>query len=205
MSLETLSQQRQNARDKLTRLSPAQFQELSTDVYDEMQRRMNNGAPFLPVQDELHPKRNQARQKLATLSKSRFTELVVDVFVELESRFPPLLTSHATTHTTMPMPMPMPMTPTILISNEKKESNGPSTSVQPHPFKNLDALMQDLGNILVAEEQPSKQEEFLAQSTSQRRLSSSARSMTGILTPHPLEKEVEAKNQEINALKSKLE
>ena len=33
---------RSSAREKLTRLTKQQFQELSTDVYDELMRRKNN-------------------------------------------------------------------------------------------------------------------------------------------------------------------
>ncbi|KAJ3413524.1 component of the polarisome [Chytridiales sp. JEL 0842] len=84
------SQQRANAKDKLAKLSKQQFIDLSTDVYDEMNRRQmqSNEVPFLPVRDDLHPKRNQARQKLATLPSSRFKELACDVFFEIERRFP---------------------------------------------------------------------------------------------------------------------
>ncbi|CAO1637176.1 unnamed protein product [Sympodiomycopsis kandeliae] len=86
---------RSNAREKLTRLSKQQFTELSTDVYDELMRRINNAKrnsaqPHLAVRDEFHPKRNQARQKLATLPKTRFKDLSSDVFFELERRFPEL-------------------------------------------------------------------------------------------------------------------
>lgn len=86
------------ARDKLLRLSPVQFQELSTDVYDELLRRQNAGGQQMPGQgqvptfllpkDTFHPKRNQARQKLATLPPPRFRDLATDVFYELERRFP---------------------------------------------------------------------------------------------------------------------
>ena len=86
------------ARDKLLRLSPVQFQELSTDVYDELLRRQSsqsqqmNGPgqvpPYLLPRDTFHPKRNQARQKLATLPPPRFQDLATDVFYELERRFP---------------------------------------------------------------------------------------------------------------------
>lgn len=88
------------ARDKLLRLSPVQFQELSTDVFDELLRRQQNsrrpppGAPendtpqFLLPKDTFHPKRNQARQKLSTLPPPRFRDLATDVFYELERRFP---------------------------------------------------------------------------------------------------------------------
>ncbi|KAL8805734.1 MAG: hypothetical protein Q9182_001767 [Xanthomendoza sp. 2 TL-2023] len=86
------------ARDKLLRLSPVQFQELSTDVYDELLRRQSaagqqtNGPGQVPSyllpKDNFHPKRNQARQKLATLPHPRFRDLATDVFYELERRFP---------------------------------------------------------------------------------------------------------------------
>lgn len=86
------------ARDKLLRLSTAQFQELSTDVYDELLRRQSAGGPqangpgqvptYLLPKDNFHPKRNQARQKLATLPPPRFRDLATDVFYELERRFP---------------------------------------------------------------------------------------------------------------------
>ena len=86
------------ARDKLLRLSPVQFQELSTDVFDELLRRQSSGGqqingpgqvpPYLLPKDNFHPKRNQARQKLATLPPPRFQDLATDVFYELERRFP---------------------------------------------------------------------------------------------------------------------
>jgi len=89
------------ARDKLLRLSPVQFQELSTDVFDELLRRQQAGRrtpngsqpdggppPFLLAKDTFHPKRNQARQKLSTLPPPRFRDLATDVFYELERRFP---------------------------------------------------------------------------------------------------------------------
>ncbi|KAJ2807183.1 component of the polarisome [Coemansia guatemalensis] len=75
---------------KLARLSSMQFQELATDVYDELKRRQSpvQGMPFLHVRDHYHPKRNQARQKLATLSRLKFVDLVHDVNEELKRRFP---------------------------------------------------------------------------------------------------------------------
>ncbi|KAF7299977.1 Kinase-like protein [Mycena kentingensis (nom. inval.)] len=57
---------------KLVRLTPAQFVELSTDVYDELQRRFSaKNMPVLPFREDYHPKRNIARQKLATLPESQ--------------------------------------------------------------------------------------------------------------------------------------
>ncbi|ORY06886.1 hypothetical protein BCR34DRAFT_489807 [Clohesyomyces aquaticus] len=88
------------AKDKLTRLSAVQFQELSTDVYDESLRReqdrkrggpgaQGNDTPkFLLPKPNFHPKRNQARQKLSTLPLERFRQLATDVYYELERRFP---------------------------------------------------------------------------------------------------------------------
>ncbi|KAF3916079.1 hypothetical protein ABW21_db0209745 [Orbilia brochopaga] len=98
------------ARDKLLRLTQIQFQELSTDVYDELQRRQGAGdrlssasnvtkvgpasdvpegtTPYLMPKTEFHPKRNQARQKLSTLPTVRFRDLATDVFYELERRYP---------------------------------------------------------------------------------------------------------------------
>jgi hypothetical protein len=88
------------ARDKLLRLSPVQFHELSTDVFDELQRRQAS-APlpgrlprqqlvpsFLQPRSDFHEKRNQARQKLSSLQTPRFRDLATDVFCELERRFP---------------------------------------------------------------------------------------------------------------------
>ncbi|KAI6115974.1 hypothetical protein F5141DRAFT_1100060 [Pisolithus sp. B1] len=83
---------RSTARQKLTRLTKQQFQELSTDVYDELIRRKTNTAenevPCLPAREDFHPKRNQARQKLATLPAARFEDLSSDVFFELSRRYP---------------------------------------------------------------------------------------------------------------------
>jgi hypothetical protein len=85
------------ARDKLLRLSPTQFQELSTDVYDELLRRQDerrhpppagNVPIYLLPRPNFHPKRNQARQKLSTLAPKKFRELATDVLYELERRHP---------------------------------------------------------------------------------------------------------------------
>ncbi|RMD41407.1 hypothetical protein DV735_g3698, partial [Chaetothyriales sp. CBS 134920] len=87
------------ARDKLLRLSPVQFYELSTDVFDELQRRQASSPlpgrpprrdvpPFLQARPDFHEKRNQARQKLSSLQTSRFRDLSTDVFCEIERRFP---------------------------------------------------------------------------------------------------------------------
>ncbi|KMU80131.1 hypothetical protein CISG_08239 [Coccidioides immitis RMSCC 3703] len=65
------------ARDKLKRLSPIQFLDMSTDVYDELQRRLAAAAanrpgaprvdlpPHLLPRPEVHAKRNQARHDMS--------------------------------------------------------------------------------------------------------------------------------------------
>lgn len=86
------------AQQKLLRLSSSQFHELTTDVYDEMQRRIVNtdssstddGSTHLEPEETLHPKRNQARKKLSLLSASRFNDLACDLLFEIERRTPNL-------------------------------------------------------------------------------------------------------------------
>lgn len=96
---DRLNARSNKARDKLLRLSPTQFHELSTDVYDELIRRQQatpppgrpprpDAPPFLPPRDDFHEKRNHARQKLASLQHQRFRDLATDVYCELERRFP---------------------------------------------------------------------------------------------------------------------
>lgn len=77
------------ARDKLLKLSAAQFRELSTDVFDELRRRIDESRSepdFLLPKLNFHPKRNQARQKLSSLPQSRFRDLVSDISYEIERR-----------------------------------------------------------------------------------------------------------------------
>ena len=85
-------------RETLLRLSPVQFLQLSTDVYEELLRRqssaeqLTNGPgqvlPYLLPKDNFHPNRNRARQVVGTLAPPRFQDLATDVFYELERRFP---------------------------------------------------------------------------------------------------------------------
>ncbi|CAK7905791.1 hypothetical protein CAAN3_08S02586 [[Candida] anglica] len=86
---KTNSSRAARAREKLLKLSGAQFRELSTDVYDELRRRIDEsrGEPdFLLPKSSFHPKRNQARQKLSSLPQSRFKDLVSDISYEIERR-----------------------------------------------------------------------------------------------------------------------
>jgi hypothetical protein len=106
----SLRDEKRNARsnratDKLLQLSFAQFQELSTDVFDELLRRQQSdrrtpnsstpdrGAPpYLLPKDSFHPKRNTARRKLSTLPPPRFRDLATDAFNDIERRFPQFAT-----------------------------------------------------------------------------------------------------------------
>ncbi|KAL0959825.1 hypothetical protein HGRIS_011503 [Hohenbuehelia grisea] len=81
---------RMTARHKLTKLTEPQLFELSTDVYDEMNRRLDLEAGCLLNRPDYHPKRNEARQKLSTLRTARFLDLVSDAMYELSRRFPHL-------------------------------------------------------------------------------------------------------------------
>lgn len=79
----------QKARAKLLKLSASQFYELSTDVYDELQRRISDDQSqpeYLLPKATFHMKRNQARQKLANLSHTRFNDLVDDILFEINRR-----------------------------------------------------------------------------------------------------------------------
>eukprot|EP01137_Pigoraptor_chileana_P035532 Opistho-2@29709 len=100
-----LAPERMMARQRLGLLSENQFKELSSDVYDEVNRREAENAvkksgkgeashhviknmvvPFLPVNPNFPPQRNQSRQKLATLTTTQFVDLVADVLYETERR-----------------------------------------------------------------------------------------------------------------------
>jgi hypothetical protein len=132
----TLSAQRASARDKLGRLSAQQFDELATDVYDELSRRQNTpDHPFLPVSETYHPKRNQARQKLATLPANRFRDLASDVHAEMTRRYPQV--SRA-----IPVPI-QPLSP-IQLTSPVLLKKGPVTA------GSLDNLISDLGNMVMA-------------------------------------------------------
>lgn len=122
------------AKDKLTRLSSVQFQELSTDVYDESLRReqeRKRGGPNAPGNDtpkyllpknNFHPKRNQARQKLSTLPLERFRQLATDVFYELERRYPRFTNGD----------MPRPSSPAASIASRISNRGPPSRSGTPN-------------------------------------------------------------------------
>ncbi|PVU98711.1 hypothetical protein BB560_005615 [Smittium megazygosporum] len=106
---------------KLKKLTKTQFEELAKDVYDELDRRLyrKKELPFLPVNEELHPKRNQARQKLATLAKEKFNELVVDTYMEITIRYSKIIQD--------------------IINFDKEQKSASSTpSLQKYPPKNLE-------------------------------------------------------------------
>ncbi|KAI8913692.1 hypothetical protein EDD86DRAFT_187488, partial [Gorgonomyces haynaldii] len=85
-----------SAKDRLNRLPPDQFLDVSTDLVDEIERRNanNKDVPFLPVRPDLVPKRNQARQKMATLPVDKFKELAYGIFKEIERRQPEILADY---------------------------------------------------------------------------------------------------------------
>lgn len=79
-----------NARQKLLKLSQQHFLELATDVYDELQRRIDplpEEREHLMSREDIHPKRNLARQKLSVLVSHRFSDLATDIMYEIERRY----------------------------------------------------------------------------------------------------------------------
>jgi len=93
-------QSRSIARAKLMDLSQDQIEDLTTDVYDDFQRRSNDNisTPFLPIKPEYHPQRNLARRKLASLPTARFKDLSADIFHELKRRVPEWSSSRLADH-----------------------------------------------------------------------------------------------------------
>eukprot|EP00794_Sanderia_malayensis_P014121 gene14121-15597_t len=93
----------QEARLKLESLSDRLFEEISSDVYDEVDRRENDAVwlatqhhrklvadhttvPFLPVNPAFTSTRNQGRQKLARFTGPEFTTLIVDILNDARRR-----------------------------------------------------------------------------------------------------------------------
>ncbi|KAJ3328910.1 component of the polarisome [Blyttiomyces sp. JEL0837] len=54
-------------RSRIAKLTDDQLAEVTADVYDEISRRKNKDAPFLPPRGDLSPKRNEARKELSRL------------------------------------------------------------------------------------------------------------------------------------------
>ncbi|CAI4045643.1 Spa2p SKDI_12G0360 [Saccharomyces kudriavzevii IFO 1802] len=112
----------QKARAKLLKLSSSQFYELSTDVSDELQRRIGEDAnqpDYLLPKANFHMKRNQARQKLANLSQTRFNDLLDDILFEIKRRgFDKDLDAPA------PTPAPAPQAPPLRATRQEVVKGG---------------------------------------------------------------------------------
>ncbi|XP_065054420.1 ARF GTPase-activating protein GIT2-like [Rhopilema esculentum] len=93
----------QEARLKLESLTDRLFEELASDVYDEVDRRENDAVwlatqhhrkfvsdhttvPFLPVNPAFTATRNQGRQKLARFTGPEFTTLIIDILNDARRR-----------------------------------------------------------------------------------------------------------------------
>lgn len=93
ISLPELGPDSVRARDRLVRLSKAQFEDLRADVYDELVRRQEfglNQCSFLLPNPIYHSKRNEARQRLSGLLDTRFNVLIADLVSETDRRLPHL-------------------------------------------------------------------------------------------------------------------
>ncbi len=113
--------------------------------------------PFLPVQNDFHPKRNQARQKLATLPVPRFQDLAFDVYTELERRSPQLISIYVAKYGDRDGTYPAndDLAPS---QSYKSSSNASPILVTPTQIdkkssvksdNKIDNLMADLGNFSV--------------------------------------------------------
>lgn len=93
----------QEARCKLQSLNNRLFEELCSDIYDEVDRRENDAVwlatqhhrklvsdhtavPFLPVNPRFSSTRNQGRQKLARFNAIEFATLIVDLLHDARNR-----------------------------------------------------------------------------------------------------------------------
>lgn len=92
----------QRARSKLSNLTLEQFYELSTDVNDELLRRLDEDESnerkkfsILSSINKFHHKRNEARRKLTSLSQNRFDDLLQDILIEIERRKLNILSSQS--------------------------------------------------------------------------------------------------------------
>lgn len=98
-----LSENAKLAKQKLQLLSNHLFEELSSDVYDEVDRRETDAiwlatqnhsdfvsdrtaVPFLPVNPSYSSTRNQGRQKLALFNAQEFSTLVLDIVIDARRR-----------------------------------------------------------------------------------------------------------------------
>jgi len=98
-----VSSMEQEARCKLQSLNNKLFEELCSDIYDEVDRRENDAVwlatqhhrklvsdhtavPFLPVNPSFSATRNQGRQKLARFNALEFATLIVDILHDAKRR-----------------------------------------------------------------------------------------------------------------------
>jgi hypothetical protein len=90
--LSVLSYKSEKARGRLIGMEEFQLYLLTSDLYDEMERRKSPGKNIggLPPKSEFTQQRNEVRKKFADYSPERFRVFVHEVMIELSSRFPNL-------------------------------------------------------------------------------------------------------------------
>ncbi|KAK2562229.1 ARF GTPase-activating protein GIT2 [Acropora cervicornis] len=81
-----LSDDANKAKSKLQALNHHLFEELASDVYDEIDRRECDSVPFLPVNPSFSSTRNQGRQKLALFNAREFATLIIDILNDARRR-----------------------------------------------------------------------------------------------------------------------
>ncbi|KAF8645357.1 hypothetical protein AX16_007860 [Volvariella volvacea WC 439] len=76
------------AKGRLATLAIPQFDELVTDIMDEVARRKwKPSEPYLRAEDAMHPKRNEARKMLSALGDDKLRSLASDVQFEMSRRY----------------------------------------------------------------------------------------------------------------------
>ncbi|KAL3898850.1 MAG: hypothetical protein SGCHY_002458 [Lobulomycetales sp.] len=69
---------------------------LSTDLYDELNRRQTNSrnTPKLARNESFSDRRNAARERLARLDESKFKSFIVEILKQLETRWPHIVEAY---------------------------------------------------------------------------------------------------------------
>ena len=79
------NQNRHNRNKDLTKLSNVQLWQLTTDVNDELMKRLTDSGADASLND-LDLKRGKAQSKLSRLKDAKFHKLILDIFTEIERR-----------------------------------------------------------------------------------------------------------------------
>jgi len=151
------------ARCKLRTLNNRLFEELCSDVYDEVDRRENDAVwlatqshhklvsdhtavPFLPVNPAFTSTRNQGRQKLARFNALEFATLIVDILHDAKRR----------EGADISLENPGSTTSGIVETNDPKSDDGPDYDDIDHDYDEVPDEIDKLEAALASQEQAVK-------------------------------------------------